>query len=96
MPGEPALEVRDLEVAYGRTPALRGVSLSVQPGEVLALLGPSGSGKSTLLHAVAGFLEPGAGTVTLGGRNVSGPAARSRRNDGTSRWSSRTTRSGRT
>jgi iron(III) transport system ATP-binding protein len=72
VPGEPALEVRDLEVAYGRTPALRGVSLSVQPGEVLALLGPSGSGKSTLLHAVAGFLEPGAGTVTLGGRNVSG------------------------
>ena len=72
MPGEPALEVRDLEVAYGGTPALRGVSLSVQPGEVLALLGPSGSGKSTLLHAVAGFLEPGVGTVTLGGRNVSG------------------------
>jgi len=69
---EPALEVRDLEVAYGGTPALRGVGLSVQPGEVLALLGPSGSGKSTLLHAVAGFLEPGAGTVALGGRTVSG------------------------
>ncbi len=69
---EHALEVTDLEVAYGGTPALRGVSLTVRTGEVLALLGPSGSGKSTLLHAVAGFLEPSAGTVVLGGTEVAG------------------------
>jgi iron(III) transport system ATP-binding protein len=69
---DPALEVTDLEVAYGATVALRGVSLSVGPGEVLALLGPSGSGKSTLLHAVAGFLEPRAGSVRLGGTTVAG------------------------
>jgi iron(III) transport system ATP-binding protein len=69
---EPTLEVNDLVVAYGCMPALRGVTLSVRAGEVLALLGPSGSGKSTLLHAVAGFLEPSAGTVTVGGTTVAG------------------------
>jgi iron(III) transport system ATP-binding protein len=69
---EPALEVVDLEVAYGSTPALRGVGLAVGRGEILALLGPSGSGKSTLLHAVAGFLEPRAGSIRLGGTTVAG------------------------
>src|SRR3954447_9492737 len=72
MSAEPVLEVTDLVVEYGGTTALRGVTLSVAPGEVLALLGPSGSGKSTLLHAVAGFLVPRAGTVRLGGRAVVG------------------------
>jgi ABC-type Fe3+/spermidine/putrescine transport system ATPase subunit len=69
---EPVLEVTDLTVEYDGTAALRGVSLTVAPGEVLALLGPSGSGKSTLLHAVAGFLVPRAGTVRLAGRTVVG------------------------
>jgi iron(III) transport system ATP-binding protein len=70
VPADPALEVTDLEVAYDGTVALRGVSLCVRAGEVLALLGPSGSGKSTLLHAVAGFLAPSAGMVRLGGADV--------------------------
>jgi iron(III) transport system ATP-binding protein len=69
---DPALEVTDLVVQYDGTTALRGVTLSVAPSEVLALLGPSGSGKSTLLHAVAGFLAPQAGTVRLAGRTVVG------------------------
>jgi ABC-type Fe3+/spermidine/putrescine transport system ATPase subunit len=72
VPGEPALAVTDLVVAYGGEPALRGVSLTVAAGELLALLGPSGSGKSTLLHAVAGFLAPQAGSIRLGGRAVAG------------------------
>jgi iron(III) transport system ATP-binding protein len=68
----PALEVTDLVVEYDGTTALRGVSLRVGRGEVLALLGPSGSGKSSLLHAVAGFLVPVRGTVRLGGTTVAG------------------------
>ena len=72
MSPEPALEITDLSVTYDGTPALRGVSLTVAPGEVLALLGPSGSGKSTLLHAVAGFLVPSAGSIRLGGTDVAG------------------------
>jgi iron(III) transport system ATP-binding protein len=72
VPAEPALEVTDLVVAYDGTTALRGVSLAVGAGEVLALLGPSGSGKSTLLHAVAGFLEPRSGTIRLSGTTVTG------------------------
>jgi iron(III) transport system ATP-binding protein len=72
MPAEPALEVRDLVVAYSGEVALAGVSLVAAAGEVLALLGPSGSGKSTLLHAVAGFLEPTAGIVRIAGATVAG------------------------
>jgi len=72
MSAEASLEVRDLVVAYNGVMALRGVSLSVHAGEVLALLGPSGSGKSSLLHAVAGFLSPSAGSIRLGGKLVAG------------------------
>ncbi|HVE74736.1 MAG TPA: ABC transporter ATP-binding protein [Mycobacteriales bacterium] len=50
--------------------ALRGVSLQVQPGEVLAVVGPSGSGKTTLLRLVSGLLDPSEGSVLLGGSDV--------------------------
>jgi putative ABC transport system ATP-binding protein len=70
MNDEPVLEVTAVEHAYRRTVALRGVSLTVQPGEVVAVTGPSGCGKSTLLHVAAGILRPQAGDVRLLGRDL--------------------------
>jgi len=67
---EPILEARDLHLSFGETPALRGASVTIQPGELLAVMGPSGSGKSTLLHCLAGILVPDAGEVHLAGQRV--------------------------
>jgi len=69
-PAAPVLECRGLRLAYGGTPVVEGVDLSVAPGETLALLGPSGSGKTSLLYAVAGFLAPEAGEIRIRGRVV--------------------------
>jgi len=54
-------------------PVLREVSFSVEPGELFSLVGPSGCGKTTALRIVSGFERPGSGTVSLGGRMLSGP-----------------------
>jgi putative ABC transport system ATP-binding protein len=56
--------------AFGRTEALRGATLSIVDGEVVAVTGPSGSGKSTLLMCLAGVLRPEAGRVEYGGRRL--------------------------
>jgi putative ABC transport system ATP-binding protein len=64
---DPVLVARSVVRAYRDTPALRGVSLHVERGEILAVTGPSGSGKSTLLLCLAGVLRPDAGEVRLVG-----------------------------
>ncbi|GGR66556.1 ABC transporter ATP-binding protein [Micromonospora fulviviridis] len=64
------LQARGVVRAYGRTPALRGVTLDVAEGEILAVTGPSGCGKSTLLHCLAGILRPDAGQVTWRGERI--------------------------
>ena len=68
----PLLEVRDLAVAYGHVQAVRGLSLRVPAGEIVALIGPNGAGKSSTLGAVAGLLKPTAGSILLEGKEVAG------------------------
>jgi putative ABC transport system ATP-binding protein len=71
MPGEgPILEARALHKAYGRTEALRGASVSIGSGEVVAVTGPSGSGKSSLLLCLAGVVRPDAGSVSYAGTRL--------------------------
>jgi len=66
----PLLVARDLKKRFGPTEALRGASLEVQAGEIVAIMGPSGSGKSTLLHCLAGILLPDSGDVRFAGRDL--------------------------
>jgi len=60
-----AIEARSLRKRFGAVEALRGLTLSVRPGEIFGLLGPNGSGKTTLIRAVAGLLRPDAGEVRV-------------------------------
>ena len=70
--GRPLIQCDGLSKSYGETSALRNVTLALEEGEVLALVGPSGGGKTSLLRLVAGFESPDAGTVTLHGRVIAG------------------------
>jgi putative ABC transport system ATP-binding protein len=64
------VEARDIYFDFGETPALRGASVTVNAGEILAVMGPSGSGKSTLLHCLAGILAPHRGEVHFSGGRI--------------------------
>jgi osmoprotectant transport system ATP-binding protein len=69
-PSESLLRARDVRKRYGAVTALDGVSLTLAPGECLALVGESGSGKTTLLRTFNRLIEPDAGTIELDGRDV--------------------------
>ena len=79
--GERLLRVERIDVAYGRLPALRGVSFEIAAGETVALLGSNGAGKSTVLKAVSGLLRPTAGSIQFAGEEIAGcrPSALVRR-----------------
>ncbi|MBL9030625.1 MAG: ABC transporter ATP-binding protein [Phycisphaerae bacterium] len=64
------LEIRDLVVSYGAVRALHGVSLRVERGEIVTLIGCNGAGKSTTLRAVSGMVRPASGTIEFEGRSI--------------------------
>jgi branched-chain amino acid transport system ATP-binding protein len=71
----PLLKVEKLEAGYLGIPAVRDLSLTVAPGELVALLGPNGAGKTTTLSTIAGLLEPISGSISFDGREIGGQPA---------------------
>jgi putative ABC transport system ATP-binding protein len=65
-----AIEARNVVFSFDKTPALRGASIAVDSGEILAIMGPSGAGKSTLLHCLGGILVPDSGEILFDGARV--------------------------
>jgi branched-chain amino acid transport system ATP-binding protein len=66
------LDVQDVHTYYGHVHALKGISLAVKPGEIVALIGANGAGKTTVLRTVSGLLRPREGDVRIAGRSVRG------------------------
>src|SRR5256885_9035232 len=69
---EPALVVEDLRVRHGAVTAVRGISFSVDRGQIVGLIGPNGAGKSSTLHAIMGAVRPAGGDVRVKGTSVVG------------------------
>ena len=68
----PAVELRDLRKSFGKTEIIRGASLTVAPGERVAIIGPNGAGKSTLFNLISGRFAPTSGDILLNGRDIGG------------------------
>jgi branched-chain amino acid transport system ATP-binding protein len=68
----PMLAIRDLEVGYGTIPALHGIDLDVEKGEIVTLIGANGAGKTTTLRTISGLLKPRKGEVTFNGQSING------------------------
>jgi branched-chain amino acid transport system ATP-binding protein len=70
------LEIRSLVCRYGKVSAVKGVSLSVERGQLVALIGANGAGKTTMLRAISGLLPPAAGTIAFDGHDITGAQPR--------------------
>ena len=68
----PILSIRGLEVGYGTIPALHGIDLDVEKGEIVTLIGANGAGKTTTLRTISGLLKPRKGEVTFNGASITG------------------------
>lgn len=66
------LKIENLEVAYGNIKAIKGISLEVNQGEIVTLIGSNGAGKSTTLRAISGILKPKSGSITFNGEQIEG------------------------
>lgn len=71
-PRETLLDVKELVVSYGAIGALKGISLSVGKGEVVALIGANGAGKTSTLRAISGLVKPAKGSITWAGQDITG------------------------
>jgi branched-chain amino acid transport system ATP-binding protein len=71
----PLLKVTDVQTAYGKIEAIRGISFVVKQGEIVTLIGANGAGKSTTLKTISGLLHPKSGTIEFKGENISGTPA---------------------
>jgi branched-chain amino acid transport system ATP-binding protein len=78
----PLLQTQALELAYGRVPACRDISIDVNEGEIVTLIGTNGAGKSTTLRAIAGVLRPRSGTIHFAGQDITALPSHERTNLG--------------
>ena len=72
---EPMLNISDINVYYGAIHAIKGISLTVNQGEIVTLIGANGAGKSTTLRTISGLLKPKTGSITFQGQDIAGTPA---------------------
>ena len=72
------LEIKDLKVSYGKIEAIKGITLNVNQGEIVTLVGANGAGKTTLLKTISGILKPSAGVINFEGKDIQSIAPHNR------------------